>query len=452
MKLPFSLGSIATAIASCTGIPVCLGEVTVGIGHSASDTAFKLSPAPRPATNDAATGAVFTLVDGQRDRNGAGLAALNDGRVPWDADEPSKNFFFNNGTNGGRIQIDCGKPLSVQAVNTYSWHPRARGPQVYKLFAATGDEKDFKHAPKREIDPKSCGWKLVATVDTRGKGEGGQHAVTITNSGGNPLGEFRYLLLDVETPNPRNPQSNTFFSEIDVIESNGPAPVAAPERSLSTHMAGDGAFKISVDASLAPDLRDWVEKELLPVVCDWYPKLVAMLPSEGYTAPANVVIEFRDDMGGTPAYAAGSKVSLNAPWFRTQLKGEAKGCVIHELVHVVQNYGRARATNPRPAQTPGWVTEGMADYIRWFLFEPQSKGAEITRGNFSRSNYDSSYRVSANFLNWVVATHDKDFIRKLNAAAREGNYSEKVWTDSTGKTAEQLGADWKAANSKRLGL
>jgi hypothetical protein len=333
MKISLSIRTIA-AIASFAGISACLGEVTVGIGHSATGTAFNLSPTPRPATNDAATAAVFTLVDGQRDRNGAELSALHDGRVPWDADEPSKNF----------------------------------------------------------------------------------------------------------------------FSEVDVIESNGPAPVPAPERSLSTHESGDGAFKISVDASLAPDLREWVEKELMPVVCDWYPKLVSMLPSKGYTAPAAVVIEFRDDMGGTPAYAAGNKVSLNAQWFRQQLKGEAKGCVIHELVHVVQNYGRARATNPRATQTPGWVVEGMADYIRWFLFEPQLKGAEITRGNFQRSNHDSSYRVSANFLNWVVATHDKNFIQKLNAAAREGDYSEKIWTDSTGKTAAQLGEDWKAANAKRLGL
>jgi hypothetical protein len=122
------------------------------------------------------------------------------------------------------------------------------------------------------------------------------------------------------------------------------------------------------------------------------------------------------------------------------------------LVHIVQSYGRAAVTNPRPAPTPGWVTEGIPDYIRWFVYEPQSKGAEITKGNFGGARYDGSYRISANFLNWVVETHDKEFIRKLNAAAREGIYSYKVWKDSTGKSAVELGDDWKAANAKRLGL
>jgi hypothetical protein len=157
-------------------------------------------------------------------------------------------------------------------------------------------------------------------------------------------------------------------------------------------------------------------------------------------------------MGGIPAYAAGNKLSMNVQWFRTQLKGEAKGCVIHELVHIVQSYDRAAATNPKPSETPGWVIEGIADYIRWFIYEPMSKGAEITRANFARSKYDGNYRITANFLNWVVASHDPDFLRKLNDSAREGRYSEKLWMESTGKSSEQLGAEWKVANAKRLGL
>ncbi|HSQ79505.1 MAG TPA: aminopeptidase P N-terminal domain-containing protein, partial [Candidatus Bathyarchaeia archaeon] len=40
------------------------------------------------------------------------------------------------------------------------------------------------------------------------------------------------------------------------------------------------------------------------------------------------------------------------------LKGGAKGSVVHELAHVVQNYGVARRTNPSATRTPGWVVEG----------------------------------------------------------------------------------------------
>ena len=322
----------------------------------------------------------------------------------------------------------------------------------FNLPVANGDEKDFNSAPKRDTDPLSCGWKPVAKVDTRKKSPGGQHAAAIYEASAGSLGEFRYLLFDFESANTQDSQANTFLSEIDVIDANGPAPQSVAPKVVKTYPSPDRKFQYVVDSTLAPDLDKWVEKELMPVVYEWYPKMVAMLPSERFTAPETVIMEFRDDMGGTPAYALGNMLSMSVPWFRTQLQGEAKGCVIHELVHIVQNYWRAAATNPSPSATPGWITEGIPDYIRWFLYEPQSKGAEITKGNFAGAKYDASYRTSANFLNWVVLTHDKDFIRKLNAAAREGKYSEKLWKDATGKTAAELGDDWKAANANRLGI
>jgi hypothetical protein len=130
---------------------------------------------------------------------------------------------------------------------------------------------------------------------------------------------------------------------------------------------------------------------------------------------------------------------------RRELKGEAVGAVFHELVHVVQQYGRVRRNNPAATSTPGWVVEGIPDYIRWYIFEPQTRGAEIAPRNIERARYDASYRVSANFLNWVVANHDKDLVRKLNVVAREGNYSADLWTKLTGHTLQDLGDKWKAS-------
>jgi hypothetical protein len=441
---------IATTLAIST--PLCFSAAKVETAHSGTEKDFKFDSIAPPASNDAATSAKFTLVDGQRDGNGGELSVLHDGRIPSGEDDPSRNYFFGNGTNGGRIEVDLGKPISIQSIRTYSWHPRVRAPQVYKLYAAKGDEKGFQSAPKRDTDPRSCGWNPVAKVDSRKRNAGGQHAVSISDSRAGSLGEYRYLLFDFESADAQNPQANTFLSEIDVIDANGPALAAVAEKIVKTYPSPDRKYNYVVDATLAPDLVKWVEKELMPVVYDWYPQLVAMLPSDRFTAPETVILEFRDDMGGTPAYALGNKLSMSVPWFRNQLEGEAKGCVIHELVHIVQNYWRARVTNPSPSPTPGWVTEGIPDYIRWFLYEPKSKGAEITTRNFAEARYDASYRTSANFLNWVVLTHDKDFIRKLNAAAREGKYSDKVWKDSTGKTAAELGVEWKAAHAKRLGI
>ena len=82
------------------------------------------------------------------------------------------------------------------------------------------------------------------------------------------------------------------------------------------------------------------------------------------------------------AATGGTRVTCAAEWFRRNLEGEAKGAVVHELVHVVQQYGRARRNNPDATRPPGWLVEGIPDYIRWFLYEPQSRGAEITAAQF----------------------------------------------------------------------
>ena len=96
------------------------------------------------------------------------------------------------------------------------------------------------------------------------------------------------------------------------------------------------------------------------------------------------------------------------------------------------------------------MVEGVADYIRWFLYESDSTGAEITERNISRAKYDANYRISGNFINWVTEKYDRDIVRKINAAARAGKYSDELWKEYTGKTVEELGAEWKQEQQKRL--
>jgi hypothetical protein len=427
--------------------PNARADVEVAVGFNAEDLDFVFQSVPLPADNDAATSARFTLVDGTRDGNGADLDALHDGAVPSGEDQPAKNFFFQAGTDGGRIAVDLGRAIPVKRIGTYSWHHGSRGPQVYVLYASDGKAAGFEQAPKRGVDPAARGWTFVARVDTRPKnGEGGgQHGVAITSRGG-VVGTFRHLLFDIMPTERRDAFGNTFFSEIDVIDANGPAltsRVAPVKRIRSAFTAADGAFRFVIDSTDAPDLTEWADQALKPVVQTWYPELVALLASDGYQAPAEVVLRFRNDMGGTPASAGGRGVNLNAEWFRREQEREALGCVVHELVHVVQSYGRAKRSDPRFAPVPGWLVEGIADYIRWFLYEPEKRGAEITGRRLASVRYDGSYRVTANFLDWVTRTHDKQLIGKLNAAAREGRYSEALWITWTGKSVQELGEEWK---------
>lgn len=448
LHLPFFAALAAFAVA-------VRAEVRVTANHASEGMDFRFPAVPPPSKNDAATEAMFSLVDGPADSNGGPLTVLHDGRLPTDEDEPAASFFFRAGSDGGRIAVDLGRVVAVKQVNTYSWHPGSRGPQVYRLYAAEGTADGFLAAPRRGTDPTTCGWKLVTAVDTRpASGEGGgQHGVSIADPTGD-LGRWRHLLFDVARTQEGDPFGHTFFNEVDVVDAAGPAPVPATsgdrEPVLRTWATADGRHRFTLDATAAPDLLEWAETTLRPVVETWYPKLVAMLPSEGFEAAPQVRLSFRNGMG-VPAAAGGARVSLSAPWFRRELEGEALGAVVHELVHVVQDYGRARRRNAEATRTPGWVVEGLADYIRWFLYEPETNGAEITAQNLDRARHDASYRITGNFMDWVTRNHEPELARKLNVAAREGRYSDTLWKDWTGRTLPELDAAWRQANKERLG-
>jgi hypothetical protein len=214
---------------------------------------------------------------------------------------------------------------------------------------------------------------------------------------------------------------------------------------LETIDIGEKRQQITIDTCNTPDLTEWSRTVLSPVVREWYPKLVKLLPSQGFEAPTNVSIRFSASLNGV-AETSGTRIGCAARWYRANLKGEAVGSVVHELVHVVQQYGAARRNNPEATRSPGWLVEGLADYIRWFLYEPQSHGADLAwmrqRKNL-RIRYDAGYRITANFLNWVIEQYDADIVPQLNAAMRQGRYRESIWKERTDHTLQDLGAEWK---------
>ncbi len=67
-------------------------------------------------------------------------------------------------------------------------------------------------------------------------------------------------------------------------------------------------------------------------------------------------------------------------------------------------------------------------------------------------HYDQSYQTTADFLKWVAGKYDKDLVSQLNAAARDGSYNEDFWKKNTGRTVQELGAEWKASYAEKLGV
>jgi hypothetical protein len=192
-------------------------DVKVTFDHnsnSAANREFKFKNIASPVKDDAAAKAKLTLIDGDLDQGSAELSALVDGRLPQDEDEPGSNVYFRAGSTGGRFRMDFSTSIQIDQVNTYSWHPNSRGPQLYKLYAADGSDPKFNPDPKRGVDPATCGWKFIALVSTLPeKGDdGGQYAASVSN-----VGAYRYLLFDCYVTELYDNWGNTFYSEVDVI-------------------------------------------------------------------------------------------------------------------------------------------------------------------------------------------------------------------------------------------
>lgn len=433
---------------------MCVGysnaQVTVSVEKKLDSSFFEFDKILRPAINDRAANGTWAIARGGADRNSAALSVVHDGKIPSSDDSPSENFFFAPGVNNGCIALDLGQSVDIAEVVTYSWHAGSRGPHVYTLWAANGEGANFQWDKLNDnAKIEELGWKKIAFIDSRtNRLTGGQYASSVRDSNGS-IGSFRYLLFETQPTEVSDSFGNTFFSEIDVVAkaSADLKRIAIPERQLIRFASADERYEYVIDTTAAPELAQWSEAELKPVILEWYPRIIAMLPSDGFEASKKVTFRYLPNakMEGIPAYAQGPTISMNAEWMQRELKREAKGAIVHEMVHVVQSYQGRRPRNERRERTPGWIVEGIPDYIRWFIYEPQTRGAILSKAALANAKHDASYRTSANFIDWVVRNHDKDgtLLQRLNAAARDGRYTTNVWKELTGRTEEELASDWK---------
>jgi hypothetical protein len=201
---------------------------------------------------------------------------------------------------------------------------------------------------------------------------------------------------------------------------------AARLRAQDAPAPAERGFEYTIDTSDAPELKAWSEG-LRADIDKWYPLIVQYLPSDGYTAPKRFTITFKK-MNGV-AYTSGTSVVGASAWFTAH--PDDKGAIIHELVHVVQQY--------HSRNNPGWLVEGVADYIRWFKYEPPSKRPHP---NPARAKYTDSYRVTAAFLEFVATNYEHEIAVRLNEAMRERRYRPELWKEYTGKSIDDLWAEY----------
>ena len=308
--------------------PSVVDHADVLIESSPDSIAFQLPGIPPPAVNDAAADGEWKLVAGRSDANSGPLNVLNDGRIPTAADQPRSNWFLAAGTTGGLLLLDLKKPLPVSQIVSYSWHPGQRSAQMYAVYASGTADAPVALPESASLVPTTPGWSLIASVDTRSQASaGGQVAARITLPADHTH-SFRYLLFVLQATDPNDRFSHTFFSEIDVVTGK-PSTLrrieAPPTRELRFATA-DGQYKFTIDTTQAEELEQWTAQELQPVIREWYPRIVQLLPSRRFEAPRQVLLRYLRDaeMRGVPAYASGNTISLNAEWMREQLNAAAR--------------------------------------------------------------------------------------------------------------------------------
>jgi hypothetical protein len=187
-----------------------------------------------------------------------------------------------------------------------------------------------------------------------------------------------------------------------------------------------------VDVTDAPDMKEWGEK-VARICAKAYPMINEELKSEGYKPPRVVTMTIKNSYRGV-AEASSNRITGSSRFFKSH--PDDVGAMVHETTHVVQNY--------RDRGNPGWLVEGVSDYVRFFKFEP----GKIGPINAARAHYNGSYRVTAAFLAHLTNTYDKQIVLKLNRLMREGRYKKEAFKELTGKTLEELDEEWRGTLKK----
>ncbi|NQD71462.1 secretory protein [Sphingobacterium shayense] len=186
---------------------------------------------------------------------------------------------------------------------------------------------------------------------------------------------------------------------------------------------------INKDKDFSPNLK----KELITTYFQNYPKLVKTFNKESRKVVTFVI---DPDYKGVAA-TAGGIVRYSPDWFAKNPNDI--DVVTHEIMHIVQAYPNNSG--------PWWVTEGIADFIR-FKYGVANEAGDWKLPEFSTAQkYTDSYRVTARFFHWIEKNVKKNFVKKLDKAMREKTYSEDFWKNETGESIDTLWAEY-AENPK----
>lgn len=178
-----------------------------------------------------------------------------------------------------------------------------------------------------------------------------------------------------------------------------------------------------VDAELAP-----VAGAMTTLFYTCYPRLLERLDNPDRPAPRTIRLKFAPRLD-VPAYCSGNTVTVSAEWLRKH--PEDIGLFTHELTHAVQRYRRG---------SPGWLTEGIADYTRRLYGPEDQPGWALPSRLSDRQSYKDGYRVTGRFLLWLDDQHP-GALNQIHRRLQAGEFSMDDFEKLCGSDVETL---WRA--------
>lgn len=208
------------------------------------------------------------------------------------------------------------------------------------------------------------------------------------------------------------------------LAQQAPKPLAALRMPLTIADVKTPEVKIDIEGEATPATKAWAE-EAAQHVREWWPVVVRMLSTQDFKTPDQFVLHFKPELK-VPAYRTPEGLFISIAWITK--RPDDFGMVIHEMTHAIQDYRRT----PRDA---GWLVEGIADYIRYYHYEPESPRH---RFNPEKASYRDAYGTTAAFLAWAMHKYDRRLVRELDAALRRADYNDALFEKLTGKPVDAL--------------
>jgi|GEM_PF-1974798 len=242
----------------------------------------------------------------------------------------------------------------------------------------------------------------------------------------------------------QGPRIQSWINGVPALDFTETDPAIVFDGQIAIQIHGGGAAQVQVKDVFIEDLprasplklkiegADLVPKGLVAAAEStlqaWYPRIRGILGVK-YDTPTDVTLRFKDFDG--VAHTSGGVIEASTRYFAKH--PDDVGALVHELAHVIQAY---------PNGAPGWLVEGIADYVRYYYFEPV-KGAEFKPR--PGQDYHAGYNPAAALLAKVQVGRTQGIVSELNRRGHAGKLTEQAFKEVSGITPDEA---WNRVQGK----